>query len=120
MKLDLTELNRVVALGTQGAKPESHVFSDDEPIHPASGKKRFKLTVEGVQGVCAARHKAGEVFYISNDKTPKGICLTAFSGLLPYINAMIYNAKFDFGTGKGIRLGCPDPDNNVVFIIEEI
>jgi len=126
MKLDLAELEKVVAIGTQGAQgvqkaPATTAFPDDKPISPGSGKKQFRITVEGVQGVCVARHKAGEVFMLSDDKTPKGICLTAFAGLLPYINAMIYDAKFDFEPREGrIRLGCPDPDNNVVFLIEEI
>lgn len=128
MKLDMKELERVVAQGIQeatGGKTSAGVnFADDAPIvvSPAdSGKKKFRITVEGVQGTCVACHRAGEVFYMEEDKTPQGICLTAFSGLLPYINAMICDAKFPWESSPGrIRLGCPDPDNNVVFVIEEI
>lgn len=137
MKLDLQELERVVKQGIAEGKSGQQVqsagvgtsFAEDKPIATASavsatevsGKKKFRITVEGVDGTCVACHRSGEVFYVEEDKTPQGICLTAFSGLLPYINAMICDASFPWESAPGrIRLGCPDPDNNVVFVIEEI
>ena len=133
MKVNKSELDQLVksAIGQttvyNGGTPK---FADDSSIGDAKsliGKvtppplKRFKITVERVEGTCVARNAEGETFYVEGDKTPEGICIPAFSGLLPYINAMICNADFWWAPVKGkIRLGCPDPDNHVTFSIEEV
>ncbi len=133
MKVIKSELDQLVksAIASDGftrGTETSPVFTDDSAIGnvksligkvpPPPGKK-FKITVERVEGMCPARHTEGETFYLEGDKTPQGICIPAFSGLLPYINAMICNADFWWEPVKGkIRLGCPDPDNHVTFSIE--
>ncbi len=125
MELDKRELERVVAEGigkaTSCAAPAAKAWKDDDAIQTTSDKKKFRITVEDIRGTCVACHRVGETFYMSDDKTPEGICLAAFSGLIPYINAMICNATFPWESAPGrIRLGCPDPDNTVVFLIEEV
>ncbi|WP_010253122.1 TIGR04076 family protein [Treponema primitia] len=134
MEINKAELDQLVksAIGNghDSFKVEKPVFVDDSSIGTAQsliGKvtppplKKFKITVERVEGTCVARHKVGETFYLEADKTPGGVCIPAFAGLLPYINAMICNANFWWEPTKGkIRLGCPDPDNHVTFSIEVI
>ena len=134
MKVDKTELDNLVknAIGNIGGEARSagstHSFFDEARIAPSQSllgkvtppqKKKFKITVERVEGLCVFGHKAGDVFYMDGDSTPEGICLSAFSALLPYLNAMICDANFWWEPVRGkIRLGCPDPDNHVTFCIE--
>lgn len=133
MKVNKSELDQLVKSaiapgGFSHGTQTSAVFADDCAISspksligkvtPPPGKK-FKITVERVEGMCVVCHKEGDTFYMEGDKTPQGICVPAFSALLPYINAMICNADFWWEPVKGkIRLCCPDPDNHVTFSIE--
>ena len=134
MKVDKAELDSIVRTVIGGSYGETKpvtktpVFSDDAQITTTQSllgkvtppqKKKFKITVERVEGLCVFGHKPGDVFYMDGDSTPEGICLPAFSGLLPYLNAMICDAEFWWEPVRGkIRLGCPDPDNHVTFCIE--
>ena len=125
MRIDTKQLEQIVNC----VKSEnSDLFSENkiqglETINESKVNisKRIRITVEKIEGTCTTTHRVGEQFIIRNGKTPEGICLTAFSGLLPYINALLYDASFQWESQKGqICLGCPDPQNRVIFSIELI
>lgn len=72
------------------------------------------------KGVCGAGHKVGEKWAVS-DKTPAGICLSAFAVLYPSIRTLMFGGTFPWSSDKDTNVAaCPDADNPVVFEIRRI
>lgn len=51
------------------------------------------IKVKSQKGHCVAGHKVGDQWLVG-EKTPEGICLFAFSSLLPFITPLMYGGAF--------------------------
>ena len=82
-----------------------------------------KLTVKSIKGDCAAGYKVGDYFFIKDQAMieagePKGICMYAFSALLPYLTAYCRKTFDEDWINLIEELQCPDSANAVVFGLE--
>jgi uncharacterized repeat protein (TIGR04076 family) len=69
------------------------------------------------KGSCAAGHKVGDEFIIS-DGTPGHMCAWAFYTLFPFASVLMYGGTFPWESDPDKSLvACPDPTNPVVFEI---
>jgi uncharacterized repeat protein (TIGR04076 family) len=85
----------------------------------ASGKPVRIRTVD-IRDRCPNGHQLGEE-YLVHHKTPDGICMGAFSSMLPYLTALRFGASFPWEEQQGtITLGCPDHENCVVWRLERV
>ncbi len=83
-------------------------------------KTTIKITVESVKGECPTGNKVGNTFIVENT-TPAGMCLGAFSALLPAIMVMKNGGSFPWERNPDVaHVGCSDPINQVVYRIERI
>ncbi len=77
----------------------------------------YKVLVKVVSklGHCGSGHKVGNKWIIG-DKTPEGICLSAFDSLLSNIQVLKFGGSFPWEKDKDkATIACPDPENPVVF-----
>lgn len=78
----------------------------------------IKITVESVKGQCPLGNRPGDEFVV-DDTTPAGMCLGAFSALLPAVQAMMYGGSFPWESNPDVaHIGCPDYINQVVYRLE--
>ncbi len=83
-----------------------------------SGYHEVSMRIVSVAGNCPNGHRVGETYKVEG-KSPAGICLGSFSACLPYLIALRFGASFPWEEREGtIRIGCPDPDNQVVWLLE--
>lgn len=76
--------------------------------------------IVSVQGVCSLGHKVGEEFLFA-DKTPAGLCMSAYNAIWPSARALIYGGEFPWASEPGtVRLVCPDPEVPVVFELRRV
>ena len=67
------------------------------------------------KGTCAAEHKVSDEWVIGQ-KTPEGICLSAFGAMYPNIRTLRFGGSFPWATDPDTCITvCPDPKNPVVF-----
>lgn len=72
------------------------------------------------KGTCGAEHKVGDEWTIG-DKTPQGICLSAFDVLCPSIRTLRYGGTFPWEDNPDVTsIACPDAQNPVVFELRRI
>jgi len=84
--------------------------------------ERYKIAVEVIsqKGKCNAGHKVGDKWVVGN-KTPEGICLSAFASLFPNIRALTFGANLPWESDPDFTdMACPDPVNPVVFSLRRI
>jgi uncharacterized repeat protein (TIGR04076 family) len=80
----------------------------------------IKVKVISQKGECGAGHKVGDEWLITN-KTPEGICLSAFNAIYPNIRTMMFGGTFPWGKEKDVTtLACPDASNPVVFEVRRV
>jgi uncharacterized repeat protein (TIGR04076 family) len=80
----------------------------------------IEVTVMSQKGVCGAGHKVGDKWIIK-DKTPDGICLSAFPIMESSIDVLKYGGSFPWSKDPDISGAiCPDPDNPVEFQLKRI
>jgi uncharacterized repeat protein (TIGR04076 family) len=82
----------------------------------------YKVSVEVIsqQGSCEAGHKVGDRWIIG-EKTPEGLCIFAFSSLLPFITPLMFGASFPWEKEPDMTtVACPDPTNPVVFELRRL
>ena len=73
------------------------------------------------EGTCDAKHKVGDEWLISGNKTPAGMCATAFNACLPHIRTMQRGGGYPWLKNKDAgRTICTDPLNPVAFEIRRI
>jgi uncharacterized repeat protein (TIGR04076 family) len=85
----------------------------------ASGRA-VRARIVDVREKCPNGHRLGEEYLFKN-KTVAGICMGAFSSMLPYLTALRYGASFPWEEQEGaITLGCPDHENCVVWRLERV
>ena len=79
--------------------------------------KRYNVRIKVIkqEGHCGAGHKVGDESLIT-DKTPGGMCLSAFATLYPSIRALQFGATFPWAKDPDTaEAACPDAENPVVF-----
>lgn len=76
---------------------------------------KVKLTVLSCKGKCSQGHKPGDSWLMEN-KTAGGICFSAFCSLLPWIQALRFDAQMPWD----VEVACPDPENQVVIKVEKV
>ena len=78
-----------------------------------SNKVRIKVISQ--KGTCETGHKVGDQWLVG-EKTPEGMCVFAFSSLLPCITPLMYGGAFPWEKDPDRTTSvCPDPGNPVVF-----
>ena len=84
------------------------------------GSYKTKVTISSTSGTCARGHKIGDS-WIFDDKTPDGMCLSAFASLLPWDQALRWGGEFSFTKDReAIDIVCPDPNNHIIFKVEKL
>lgn len=78
------------------------------------------IKVISQKGTCEAGHKVGDQWLVG-EKTPEGLCLFAFSSLLPCITPLMFGGAFPWEKDPDrTTVVCPDPNNPVVFEIRRV
>ena len=85
------------------------------------------LTITSVQGTCAAGHKVGEVFDLSEDivlgykGNGKCLCPSAFYAAFPNWRVLRFGGEFPWEEDKDTaHVACPDPLNPVVMELKRV
>ena len=84
--------------------------------------ERYKVSIRVVsqKGHCAREHKAGEQ-WVSEGKTPEGICLSAFNSLTPFLRVLMYGGVLPWADDPDTAtIACPDAANPVVFELRRL
>jgi uncharacterized repeat protein (TIGR04076 family) len=84
--------------------------------------ERYKVGIRVVSqiGSCVHEHRLGQE-WLCEGKTPQGICIKAFSSLLPQIWFLRLGGSFPWEVDPGVtRIACPDPVNPVVFELRRL
>ena len=83
---------------------------------------RYDVAVKVVSqiGTCDNEHAVGEE-WIVKQKTPEGICLSAFKALLPDLRALMYGGRLPWTDDPDVaRVTCPDDKNPVVYELRRL
>lgn len=81
---------------------------------------KIKMKVISQKGTCVAGHKTGDEFETSG-LTPEGMCVFAFSSILPSLTPLMFGGQFFWSQDKDVaEVVCPDADNPVVFELRRI
>ncbi|MFC2036023.1 TIGR04076 family protein [Chloroflexota bacterium] len=84
------------------------------------GAYDVEVKVISQKGTCAAEHKVGDQWVIGN-KTPEGICLSAFNTLYPNLRVLKFGGSFPWSTDPDIATAaCPDAQNPIVFELKRL
>lgn len=80
----------------------------------------IKITVDSIKGKCPQNNKVGKEFIVKGT-TPAGMCIGAFSSLLPTIQVLKFGGHFPWEKNPNVAfIGCPDHINQVVYRLEKI
>lgn len=81
---------------------------------------KVEIKVISQKGTCVVGHKVGDKFETTG-LTPPGMCLFAFSSLLPSLTPLMFGGQFFWSKDKDVTTAtCPDGDNPVVFELRRI
>jgi uncharacterized repeat protein (TIGR04076 family) len=81
---------------------------------------KVRVKVISQKGSCEAGHKVGDEWLV-DEKTPGGLCLFAFSSLLPSLTPLIFGGSFPWESDPDVTtVACPDADNPVVFELRRL
>jgi len=81
---------------------------------------KVRVRVVSQKGTCEAGHKVGDEWLVDY-KTPEGLCIFAFSSLLPGIMALMFGGSFPWESDPdATTAACPDADNPVVFELRRL
>jgi len=86
-----------------------------------SGKTHdVEITLVSQKRKCHRGHRVGDRWLVQGT-TPGGICLGAFSSLLPYVTALRYGGSFHWeeAAGEG-TFCCPDPEVVSTFRLKRV
>ena len=84
--------------------------------------EHYKVSIRVIsqKGTCEAEHKVGDQ-WITGGKTPEGICLSAFSFMLPVINVLMYGGSLPWEDDPDMTtVACPDAENPLVFELRRL
>ena len=82
----------------------------------------YKVSVKVVsqKGTCEGGHKVGDQWVVG-EKTPEGLCIFAFSSLLPTLTPLMFGGSFPWESDPDVTTAaCPDPGNPVVFELRRL
>jgi len=82
----------------------------------------YKISIKVIsqKGTCGNEHKIGDQ-WITDGKTPAGICLSAFDALLPSLQVLMYGGAFPWEDNPDITTtACQDATNPVVFELRRL
>ena len=78
------------------------------------------IKVLSQKGTCNAGHKVGDEWTIG-EKTPGGICFSAFNALFPSAQVLMCGGSFPWTTDPDMTaVACPDALNPVVFELRRL
>jgi len=83
---------------------------------------RYEVSVKVVsqKGTCAVGHKVGDQWVVK-DKTPQGICVSAFNSIYPDIRVLMFGGSFPWSPDPDTAtVACKDAKNPVVFEIRRL
>ena len=81
---------------------------------------KIKIKVTSQKGKCVVGHKVGDEFETSG-LTPPGMCIFAFSSILPSLTPLMFGGQFFWSKDKDVtEVVCPDGDNPVVFELKRV
>ena len=84
--------------------------------------ERYEVAVSVVsqKGTCASMHNVGDEWVIW-DKTPEGICLSAFASIYPVVQVLMFGGTLPWEADPDVAfVACPDPNNPVVFQLRRL
>ena len=85
--------------------------------------ERYKVAISVISqsGTCIHNHRV-EDKWIVEEKTPEGICLTAFNDLLPHIWVLMFGGSYPWESDPNIikNIACADAKNPVVFELRRL
>jgi uncharacterized repeat protein (TIGR04076 family) len=82
---------------------------------------KFRITIKEIKGACDNGHQVGDSFEIQDAKTPGGICLSAFSAILPKLMTLMLGGDIPWSSDKDVDIvACPDPENAVRWEVRRI
>jgi uncharacterized repeat protein (TIGR04076 family) len=84
------------------------------------GRPRYdvRATVISIERPCALGHQVGDTWELG-EFTPGGMCVWAYSALLPRIEALYFGATYPWQDDPDeIMVACPDHLSEVVFRLE--
>ena len=79
-----------------------------------------RIKVVSQKGKCRWGHKVGDEWIVKNNKTPEGICLSAFQVLIPNIRLFMTDGSIPWAISEAHAMACPDPNNIVVFELKRL
>jgi uncharacterized repeat protein (TIGR04076 family) len=81
---------------------------------------KIKIKVTSQKGKCEAGHKVGDEFEAAG-LTPPGMCIFAFSSILPSLTPLMFGGQFFWAEDKDVtRCVCPDGENPVEFELRRV
>lgn len=84
--------------------------------------ERYKVSLKVIsqKGTCALEHKVGDQ-WVTEGKTPEGICLSAFDALFPSLQVLRFGGSFPWEKNPDVTtVACPDAINPVVFELRRL
>ena len=85
--------------------------------------ERYKVVIKvaSLKGTCYQELKVGDE-WVSNGRTPEGICLSAFNSLFPYLQVLMFGGVFPWEADPDIasNVACPDLLNSVAFELRRL
>lgn len=84
--------------------------------------ERYNVSVKVIsqKGTCAQELKVGDEWVITN-KTPGGLCLSAFDSLSAKAHVLRYGGTFHWSSDPdAVTVACPDAENPVVFELRRL
>ena len=81
---------------------------------------KVSIKVISQKGTCALEHKVGDQ-WVTEGKTPAGICLSAFDALFPRLQVLMFGGAFPWEEDPDkATVACPDATNPVVFELRRL
>lgn len=84
--------------------------------------EHYKVSIKVVsqKGTCAEEHKVGDQWVV-DEKTPEGICLSAFNSLFPSLQVLMFGGAFPWEDDPDVTtVACTDATNPVVFELRRL
>lgn len=88
---------------------------------PAEGQA-VKIEIVEIQGTgkCSIGHVVGDVWNVTSDVVPAGMCGWAYAAMLPSLQVLRYGGSFPWEAAGEAVVCCPDPANPVVFKLSAV
>ena len=81
---------------------------------------KVRVKVISQKGSCEMGHRVGDQWVVDY-KTPEGICIFAFSSLLPSLTPLMFGGSFPWESDPdATTVACPDAQNPVVFELRRL